>query len=161
MPDPTIDAEALSARIRAEAVALGFQRFGISGIALDEDCPVLNTPLRQLNELFSTLRAIVVAVRREGRLCAPEPGDQLFAGDQIHVFTHDVDANRTLDIFGKSTRKMERVIIVGGGNVGLAVARALEARTDRMRVKVIEHPDKDGAYAPATDVIASACTGPI
>ncbi len=108
------------------------------GIALDEDCPVLNTPLRQLNELFSTLRAIVVAVRREGRLFAPEPGDQLFAGDQIHVFTHDEDANRTLDIFGKSTRKMERVIIVGGGNVGLAVARALEARTDRMRVKVIE-----------------------
>ena len=37
MPDPTIDAEALSARIRAEAVALGFQRFGISGIALEED----------------------------------------------------------------------------------------------------------------------------
>ena len=27
------------------------------GIALDADCPVLNTPLRQLNELFSTLRA--------------------------------------------------------------------------------------------------------
>ena len=37
MPDPTIDAEALSTRIRAEAVALGFQRFGISGIALEED----------------------------------------------------------------------------------------------------------------------------
>jgi trk system potassium uptake protein TrkA len=30
------------------------------------------------------------------------------------------------------------VIIVGGGNVGLAVARALEARTDRIRAKIIE-----------------------
>ncbi|PKP85377.1 MAG: Trk system potassium transporter TrkA, partial [Alphaproteobacteria bacterium HGW-Alphaproteobacteria-2] len=27
------------------------------GIVLDPDCPVLNTPLRQLTELFSTLRA--------------------------------------------------------------------------------------------------------
>ncbi len=50
--------------------------------------PRLNTPLRQLNELFHTLRAIVVGIRREGRLFAPEPGDQLFAEDQIYVFTH-------------------------------------------------------------------------
>lgn len=113
-------------------------RAQLLGIALDEDCPVLNTPLRQLNELFSTLRAIVVGVRREGRLFAPEPGDQLFAEDQIYVFTHSEDVNRTLEIFGKKTKKQERVVIIGGGNVGLGVARALESRTDRVRAKIIE-----------------------
>ena len=40
-------------------------------------CPVVNTPLRQLTDLFSTLRAIVVGVRREGTLFAPEASDQL------------------------------------------------------------------------------------
>lgn len=113
-------------------------RAQLLGIALDEECPVLNTPLRQLNDLFMTLRAIVVGVRREGRLFAPEPGDQLFAGDQIYVFSHSEDVNRTLEIFGKATKKQERVIIIGGGNVGLGVARALEARSDRVRAKVIE-----------------------
>jgi len=108
------------------------------GIALGEDCPVLNTALRQLTDLFSTLRAIVVGVRRKGRLFAPDPGDQLFAGDQIYVFSHIEDVNRTLDIFGKSTKKQERIIIVGGGNVGLAVAQALETRAERVRAKVIE-----------------------
>ena len=113
-------------------------RAQLLGIQLDEDCPVLNTPLRQLNELFSTLRAIVVGIRREDRLFAPEPGDQLYADDQIYVFTHVEDVNRTLEIFGKKTKKQERIVIVGGGNVGLAVARALEARTDRVRAKIIE-----------------------
>lgn len=108
------------------------------GIVLEADCPVLNTPLRQLTELFSTLRAIVVGVRRDERLFAPEAGDQLFEGDRIYVFAHTEDLNRTLEIFGKTTRKQERVVIVGGGNVGLAVARALEARTERMRAKMIE-----------------------
>ncbi|HEY0213505.1 MAG TPA: Trk system potassium transporter TrkA [Paenirhodobacter sp.] len=108
------------------------------GIALDADCPVLNTPLRQLTDLFSTLRAMVVGVRRDGRLFAPEPGDQLFAADQIYVFAFSDDVNRTLEIFGKTTKKQERIIIVGGGNVGLAVARELENRTDRMRAKIIE-----------------------
>ena len=113
-------------------------RVQLLGVALDEDCPVLNTPLRQLTDLFSTLRAIVVGIRREARLFAPEPGDQLFAGDQIYVCAHVEDVNRTLDIFGKDTKKQERIVIIGGGNVGLAVARALEKRTDRIRAKIIE-----------------------
>ncbi len=113
-------------------------RAQLLGIALDADCPVLNTPLRQLTDLFSTLRAIVVGIRREGHLFAPEPGDQLFAGDQIYVFTHSEDVGRTLEIFGKAAKKQERVVVIGGGNVGLAVARALESRTSRVRAKVIE-----------------------
>ncbi len=122
-------------------------RAQLLGIALEEDCPVLNTALRELNELFSTLRAIVVGVRREGRLFAPEAGDQLFAGDQIYVFSHSEDVNRTLDIFGKATKKQERVVIIGGGNVGLGVARALEARTDRVRAKIIELDRARAEYA--------------
>lgn len=127
---------AAPATFDTESFMLG--RAQLLGIQLDEDCPVLNTPLRQLNDLFSTLRAIVVGVRRDGRLFAPEPGDQLFAEDQIYVFSHSEDVNRTLEIFGKQTRKQERIVIIGGGNVGLGVARALEARTDRVRAKIIE-----------------------
>lgn len=108
------------------------------GIALEPDCPALNTPLRQLNEIFSSLRAIVAGVRRDGRLFAPEANDQLFAHDQIYLFTHVDDVERSLEIFGKPTAKQERVVIIGAGNVGLAVAQALESRTERIRAKVIE-----------------------
>ena len=113
-------------------------RAQLLGVVLTEDCPVLNTPLRQLNDLFPSLRAIVVGVRREGRLFAHDPNDQLFAGDAIYVFCHAEDVGRTLDIFGKKSRKPERIVIIGGGNVGLAVAVALEKQADRVRCKVIE-----------------------
>ena len=99
---------------------------------------MLNTPLRQLTELFSTLRAVVVGVRRESHLFAPDPGDQLFSGDQIYLCTHREDVPRAMEIFGKTQSKQERVVIIGGGNVGLAVAQALEKRTERIRAKVIE-----------------------
>ncbi|MCK8462316.1 Trk system potassium transporter TrkA [Aliiroseovarius sp. S1339] len=113
-------------------------RVQLLGIQIAEDCPVVNTPLRQLTDLFSTLTAVVVGIRREGSLFAPEPGDQLFGGDQIYVFTRTEDVNRTLEVFGKSVKRQERVVILGGGNVGLAVARELEKRTDRVRAKVVE-----------------------
>ncbi|MDF1718418.1 MAG: Trk system potassium transporter TrkA [Antarcticimicrobium sp.] len=113
-------------------------RAQLLGVTVDETCPIVNTPLRQLTDLFSTLRAIVVAVRREGTLFAPEPDDQLFSGDNCYVFVHADDVNRTLEVFGKIQKSQERVVIVGGGNVGLEVARALEQRKTRTRVKVIE-----------------------
>jgi len=108
------------------------------GITIDEDCPVINTPLRQLTDLFSTLKALVVGIRRDGALFVPSAGDQLFAGDEAYLFTETRDMTRTLEIFGKTQSKQERIVIVGGGNVGLGVARALEARTERVRVKIIE-----------------------
>ena len=108
------------------------------GLTIDEDCPVINTPLRQLTDLFSTLRAIVVGIRRDGALFAPSPGDQIFPGDECYIFCHTQDMTRTMEIFGKIQSKLERVVVVGGGNVGLGVAKALEQRTERVRVKVIE-----------------------
>ncbi|MDK3016277.1 Trk system potassium transporter TrkA [Pseudodonghicola flavimaris] len=108
------------------------------GIAVEESCPIINTPLRQLTDLFSTLRAIVVGVRREGTLFAPEPDDQIFAGDSCYVFCHVDDVDRTMEVFGKTQKTQDRVVIVGGGNVGLEVARALESRKTRTRAKMIE-----------------------
>jgi trk system potassium uptake protein TrkA len=71
-------------------------------------------------------------------LFVPKADDELIDGDQIYVCTHNQDLSRTLEIFGKKAKKQERVIIVGGGNVGLRVAQALENGQTRMRAKVIE-----------------------
>ena len=117
------------------------------GIQIDEDCPVVNTPLRQLSDLFSTLRAIVVGVRRDGTLFAPDPGDQLFVGDSCYVFSHAEDVDRTIEVFGKVEKRQDRVVIVGGGNVGLEVAKALESGTSRIRAKMIEKSRKCAEHA--------------
>ncbi len=112
------------------------------GIKIDPGCPVINTALHQLTDLFSTLRAVVVGVRRDGTLFAPEAKDQLFVGDETYVFCHRDDVARTMEVFGKRTSKQERVVLVGGGNVGLAVAKQLENGPTRIRTKIIEKSRK-------------------
>ena len=121
-------------------------RAQLLGLHIGEDCPVVNTPLRQLTDLFSTLRAVVVGIRRETRLFAPEPDDQLFPGDECYIFVVNEDVPRTLEVFGKTTQKQERVVIVGGGNVGLAVAQSLEEKR-RVRAKMIERDRKNAERA--------------
>ena len=108
------------------------------GLHIEENCPVINTPLRQLTDLFSTLRVIVVGVRRHGLLFAPSAGDQLFCSDQVYLMCHTSDASRTMDVFGKSQGEQNRIILIGGGNVGLRIAKTLEESKHRVRTKIIE-----------------------
>ena len=54
-----------------------------------------------------------------------------------------------MEVFGKTLDRQERVVIVGGGNVGLTVARTLEASKTRVRAKIIER-DRHGAELAAT-----------
>ncbi|MBP7002390.1 Trk system potassium transporter TrkA [Amaricoccus sp.] len=108
------------------------------GVSLDQACAVLNTPLRQLSELFSTLRVVVVGVRRGERLFVPDPNDQLFGGDQIYVIAATPDVARVMEVFGKAHIEVARAIVLGGGNIGLNVAQKLEADPRRIRLKVIE-----------------------
>jgi trk system potassium uptake protein TrkA len=135
-------AEAALQRLAAPAAFDTEQFLGgraqLMGLRLDEECPVVNTPLRQLSDLFSTLRVVVLGIRREGRLFAPEAGDQLFVGDEAYVFAPREDIPRTLEVFGKRQDKQERLVIVGGGNIGLAVAQSLEKHRSGTRTKVIE-----------------------
>ena len=149
-PEREVAAAALQ-RLSAPA-AFDTERFidgqaQLLGILIEEECPVVHTPLRQLTDLFSTLRAVVVGVRREGVLFAPNAGDQLFVGDECYVFAHVDDVPRTMEVFGKRMVKQERVVMVGGGNVGLAVASELESRANRVRAKIIEKDRKRAEIA--------------
>lgn len=108
------------------------------GLNIEENCPVVNTPLRQLTDLFSSLRVIVVGIRRQGVLFAPSAGDQIFCSDEVFLMCHSNDANRTMDVFGKSQGEQNRVILIGGGNVGLRIAKSLEESENRISAKIIE-----------------------
>jgi trk system potassium uptake protein TrkA len=116
-----------------------------------EDCPVINTPLAQLSDLFPDLKATVVGVSRNGRLFVPHSEDQLAAGDLAYVVAAKDQVKRTLGLFGHEEPEAARIIIAGGGNIGLYVARAIEARQARINVKLIER-ERDRAVAIADEL---------
>ncbi len=103
-----------------------------------DECPVISTPLAQLSELFPDLLSTVVAVNRGGRLFVPRSRDQLIAGDLAYVVTAKDHVRRTLGLFGHEEQEATRIVIAGGGNIGLYVAKTLEKRQSRTRVKIIE-----------------------
>lgn len=125
-----------------------FAEDSIAMVAIEcmEDCPVLNTPLQQLSELFPDLMATVVGIYRGNRLSIAHSSDQLQAGDLAYVICQREHVRRTLGLFGHEEQEARRIIIAGGGNIGHYVARTIEEHQPKTRLKIIE-TDREKAAA--------------
>ena len=107
------------------------------GVKLRDDCPIVNTPLRQVAELFPDLKITIVAIKRGDSIWRAHSGDMLEPGDRVFFVADRNDVTRALEIMGEAARQARRVIIVGGGNVGLFVAKGLE-KLGSMKIRLIE-----------------------
>jgi trk system potassium uptake protein len=107
-------------------------------IVLRDDFPVFDTPLSQLTELFPDLNAVVVGIVRSNELFVPHGEDQMQIGDLVYVIAENTQTSRTLGLFGHEEKPPSRVLIAGGGNIGLYVARKLEERDMGTRVRLID-----------------------
>jgi len=131
-----------------ETVEFADQKTTVIGMSCNEDCPVVDTPLSQLSELFPDLGAVVVGIVREGRVFVPHGTDQMLAGDDVYLVAARGQEERTLGLFGHRAQQAHRIVIAGAGNIGLYVARYLEERNSRARVNLIE-ADRDRAVFAA------------
>lgn len=122
----------------ADTVSFADDRVVVMGILCSEDCPVLDTPLRQLTELFPDLKARVVGIKRGDKVCVPHGGDSLNRGDLVYVMAERSQARRVLGLFGRDDAPATRVVIAGGGNIGMHVAKAIEKKVPNASVKIIE-----------------------
>lgn len=113
-------------------------RLRLIGVRLAEECPVLNTPLRQLTELFPDLNINVCGIVRGGELLVPDADDSLEADDEIYFIAVSDHVQRAMRLFGHEEREARRMIVAGGGNIGLFLAREIEAQEAAVKLKIIE-----------------------
>ncbi len=119
------------------------------GVKLREDCPIIDTPLRQVAELFPDLKITIVGIRRQQKMWRAHAEDQLEPGDEIYFISDRQDVQRALEIMGAAARQARRVIIVGGGNVGMFVAKGLE-KLGSMKIRLIERERKRAEFIAET-----------
>ena len=140
-----------------EIIPFADDKVRMIGVRLRDECPVINTPLRQLTELFPDLSITVLAIIRDRKMFVPTPDDHLEARDSIYFAIDEAHVHRSLAVFGYEEPEARRIIIIGGGNVGMFLANKLEESDQPHSVKLIERDAKRAEYIaeklPGTVVI--------
>ncbi len=110
----------------------------ILNIHLHEHSPMNNILLRQIGEQFSDLSFRVLGILRDDRLIIPQAQDQLMAGDEAYILVESEKLLRFLSIFGIRSDPLNKIVIAGGGNVGLYLAEGILREMPGVVVKIIE-----------------------
>ena len=134
-----------------DAAAFADGKVTVCSTRLSEECAVLDTPLSQLTDLFPDLVARVIAVTRDGRLFVPRSNDLLLARDLDTFAAETSQVRRTLTIFGHEEPPSSRILIAGGGNIGVYVAKKIEASNPKAKVRIVETA-RDRAVAIADEL---------
>jgi trk system potassium uptake protein TrkA len=121
-----------------DTIALADGRVTLIGVRCGADCPVTDTPLRQLTELFPDLHISVVAINRNDTKIVPSADDIMMAGDDVYFVADSRHLGRALAAFGHEEPEARRIIIVGGGNIGQFLGRLIEDENLASEVRMIE-----------------------
>ena len=98
--------------------------------------PLVGHQLKDIRAHMPNIDARVVAIFREDKAILPEGYTVIEAGDEVFCLAASKDIRQVMKELRRMDRPVRRVMIAGGGNIGLRLTRALERDYS---VRVIEH----------------------
>jgi trk system potassium uptake protein len=110
-------------------------RVRLVGVRAVRGGPLVGQQLRSIREHLPNVDARVVAIYREGGSIVPEGDTVIEHGDEVFFLAATEDMRKVMIELRRVEDAVKRVVIAGGGNIGLRLAQRIE---ERYQVKIIE-----------------------
>jgi trk system potassium uptake protein TrkA len=111
----------------AEVADFAGGRVQLLGVKIGAGAPLVNRRLRDLRSVQASSPFLIVGIARGERLIVPTLDTVVLADDHLYVVGRRDVIPAILGLMGRAVGATRRVFIVGGGRIGLQVARSLEA----------------------------------
>lgn len=123
-----------------DTVPLAEGRVQLLGIHCNSDsCSLSGHSLAELETLLPDPGLVVAAVVRNGQAFVPNGHDRIEKGDDVYIIAETRRVDRIMRFFGHEEQVARRVIIVGGGNVGLNLAKRILLSSPTTTLRIIEY----------------------
>lgn len=97
--------------------------------------PLVQHPIRDLREQHPNIDVRIVAIFRDDRSIQPDGDTLIEPGDEVFILAASEHIRTALSDLRRMDQPVRRIMIAGGGNIGLRLAKELAAKYE---VKVIE-----------------------
>lgn len=121
-----------------EVIPLAGDKVRLIGVRCTEETPLVHTPLRQLTVLFPDLNIVIIGIVRKGRAIVPTAEDRMLPGDEVMFVADTRHMARAMAAFGHEEEEARRIVVFGGGNIGLCLVQQIEALPSGVTAKMIE-----------------------
>ncbi len=101
-------------------------KINLVGFTINELSPLVNVRIRDLDEMSHGIDLNVIAILRGNRTIMPEGETILRMGDHVYFITKRDQISRLEETVGIQRRKVRKVMILGGTQLGLITAKLLE-----------------------------------
>ena len=79
-----------------------------------------------------------LVIFRKEKIIVTNENEKIKKGDSVYVIADTNDLHKVMDFFGHKETKANNIIIVGGGNIGVSLAKKLEESKFGANTKLIE-----------------------
>jgi len=120
-------------------------------ILINKNCPLISIKLNELTKKFPKLEANIMGVIRNDKFVILKKTDVMLKDDKAYVAINASQMQDTLKAFGHNEKISNKILIIGGVNIGFNLAKNLEDTFESARVKIIEK-DKERAEFIANEL---------
>jgi len=106
------------------------------GIQLDKGAKLAGARLTSISSVAGKGNLLIAAIIRKDTLIIPTGKDTLEPNDLVYFICEDSKLSEILEVFNKREEPFRRVLIVGGGRIGLRLAKMMEDQS--IYTKIIE-----------------------
>ena len=115
-------------------------------ILIEESCPISEIKLNELTKKFPKLNANILGVIRGEKFIFLKKNDVMKKDDKAYVIINSLQMKETLSAFGHNEKISNKILIIGGGNIGFNLAKNIEKSFDDARLKIIEKDKNRAEY---------------
>ena len=115
-------------------------------IFINKNCPLIDIKLNQLTKKFPKLEANILGVIRKEKFVILKKNDVMKEDDKAYVIINSTQMQLTLSAFGHNEKISNKILIIGGGNIGFNLAKNIEESFDSARIKIIEKNKERAEY---------------
>ncbi|MGB1361300.1 MAG: Trk system potassium transporter TrkA [Alphaproteobacteria bacterium] len=156
-------ADAIIRRINAngafDVMPLEKEEFIMVGARVKTDSIILNDTISKVLSTaeYEDLKMNVMTINSGGKVYLPDVDTVLHADDEVYFVCHKEQVKYCLALFGYEEKEFERVVIVGGGNIGTYLANEFEDKNTIMVEKDAKQSRKLAEKFP-NNVVINGCS---
>ena len=135
-------AEAIRRRLIApgafEIIPFSEKKIVLLGTKIEKDFPHIDKQILKIQEHINELKMNFLAIFRKEKIIIPNENEKIKLGDSVYLIADTNNLHKVMSFLGHQETKANSVVIVGGGNIGVSLAKRLEESKFGANTKLIE-----------------------